>query len=153
MKRQIGGLSLEQARAQLAPWTQRAAPIAADEYERRIERARSLMRGHGVDALLIGAGTSLRYFTGVPWGASERLVALLLTLDGDPVLICPVFEEGSLDAVLKIPATKYLWEEHDDPYALVVQAMAWKCPMRAAPPARTKPARLPWRPRTRAATS
>lgn len=123
MKRQIGGLSLEQARAQLAPWTQRAAPIAADEYERRIERARSLMRGHGVDALLIGAGTSLRYFTGVPWGASERLVALLLTLDGDPVLICPVFEEGSLDAVLKIPATKYLWEEHDDPYALVVQAM------------------------------
>lgn len=71
MKRQIGGLSLEQARAQLAPWTQRAAPIAADEYERRIERARSLMRGHGVDALLIGAGTSLRYFTGVPWGRAS----------------------------------------------------------------------------------
>lgn len=56
-------------------------------------------------------------------GASERLVALLLTLDGEPVLICPMFEEGSLDAVLKIPVTKYLWEEHDDPYALVVQAM------------------------------
>lgn len=56
-------------------------------------------------------------------GASERLVALLLMLDGDPVLICPAFEEGSLDAVLKIPVAKYLWEEHDDPYVLVVQAM------------------------------
>ncbi|MCF5992192.1 Xaa-Pro peptidase family protein, partial [Xanthomonas perforans] len=123
MSSQIGGLSLAQARAQLTPWTQCAAPIATDEYERRIERARTLMRAHGVDALLIGAGTSLRYFTGVPWGASERLVALLLTLDGEPVLICPMFEEGSLDAVLKIPVTKYLWEEHDDPYALVVQAM------------------------------
>lgn len=72
---------------------------------------------------MIGAGTSLRYFTGVPWGASERLVALLLTLDGDPVLICPAFEEGSLDAVLKIAVAKHLWEEHEDPYALVVQAM------------------------------
>ncbi|APP84468.1 M24 family metallopeptidase [Xanthomonas hortorum pv. vitians] len=123
MSSQIGGVSLEQARAQLTPWTQRAAPIAADEYQQRIERARRLMRAHGVDALLIGAGTSLRYFTGVPWGASERLVALLLTLDGDPVLICPAFEKGSLDAVLKIPVAKYLWEEHEDPYALVVQAM------------------------------
>ncbi|MCF5945473.1 aminopeptidase P family N-terminal domain-containing protein, partial [Xanthomonas perforans] len=66
MSSQIGGLSLAQARAQLTPWTQCAAPIATDEYERRIERARTLMRAHGVDALLIGAGTSLRYFTGVP---------------------------------------------------------------------------------------
>lgn len=123
MSTQIGGMSLDQARAQLAPWTQRAAPIGADEYQQRIERARVLMRAQGVDALLIGAGTSLRYFSGVPWGASERLVALLLTTEGDPVLICPAFEEGSLDAVLQLPVRKRLWEEHEDPYALVVQAM------------------------------
>lgn len=71
MSSQIGGLSLEQARAQLTPWTQRAAPIAAQEYAQRIERARHLMRAHGVDALLIGAGTSLRYFTGVPWARAS----------------------------------------------------------------------------------
>lgn len=47
MSGQIGGLSLEQARAQLAPWTQRAAPIAAQEYAQRVERARRLMRMHG----------------------------------------------------------------------------------------------------------
>nr|WP_293501426.1 Xaa-Pro peptidase family protein [Roseateles sp.] len=64
------------------------------------------------------------YFAGIGWGASERLVALLLTADGEPLLIAPAFEEGSLDAVLRIPAAKRLWEEHEDPHALVVTAMA-----------------------------
>lgn len=123
MSAQIGGLTREQARAQLAPWRDRAPPIGAHEYQQRLERARALMRAHGMDALLIGAGASLRYFTGVPWGASERLVALLLTASGSPLLVCPAFEEGSLDAVLSIPAEKRLWEEHEDPHALVAQAM------------------------------
>ena len=123
MSGQIGGLTPEQARARLAPWPHRAAPIGPGEYQRRLEQARRLMRERGADALLIGAGTSLRYFAGVPWGASERLVAMVLTLSGDPVLICPAFEEGSLDAVLEIPAKKRLWEEHEDPYALVARIL------------------------------
>ncbi|HWU71506.1 MAG TPA: Xaa-Pro peptidase family protein, partial [Pseudoxanthomonas sp.] len=53
----------------------------------------------------------------------ERLVALLLTASGSPLLVCPAFEEGSLDAVLSIPAEKRLWGEHEDPHALVAQAM------------------------------
>ncbi len=124
MSGQIGGLSLADAQAQLQPWSRRAPAISADEYAQRIEHARALMRARGVDALLVGAGTSLRYFAGVPWGASERLVAMLLTAQGDPVLVCPVFEEGSLDAVLQIPALKRLWEEDEDPHARVAQAMA-----------------------------
>ncbi|MFT4198235.1 MAG: Xaa-Pro peptidase family protein [Pseudoxanthomonas sp.] len=124
MSAQIGHLTLEQARAQLRPWTQCAPAIAAAEYRQRIERARALLRTLGVDALLVNAGTSLRYFAGVPWGASERLVALLVTARGDPLIVCPAFEEGSLDAVLKIPALKRLWEEHEDPHALVAQALA-----------------------------
>jgi len=124
MSGQIGGLTLAQAQALLAPWEHRAPAIGADEYQARIAHARAVMQAQGVDALLAGAGTSLRYFTGVPWGATERLVGLLLTLSGDPLLVCPVFEEGSLDAVLRIPVDKRLWEEHDDPYASVVQLMA-----------------------------
>ncbi|WP_045760816.1 M24 family metallopeptidase [Xanthomonas albilineans] len=121
---QIGGLSLEAAHAQLAPWPRRAPPIQVQEYRQRLADARALMRNHGVDALLIGAGASLRYFTGVPWGASERLVAMLLTATGDPLLICPAFEEGSLDAVLCLPVRKCLWEEHEDPHARVAEALA-----------------------------
>ncbi len=121
-ERQIGGSTLAQARARLEPWRQRAAPIGAGEYGQRIERARRLMREQGVDALLITAGASLRYFTGVPWGASERLVAMLLTLDGEPLLVCPAFEAGSLAHVLKIAARALLWEEDEDPCALAAAA-------------------------------
>lgn len=124
MNDQIGHLTLAQARAALAPWDTPAPPIAADEYQRRIERARALMHVRGADMLLVAAGASLRYFTGIPWGASERLVALLLPPHGEPIVVCPAFEEGSLDAVLKIPARKRLWEEHEDPHALVAAAMA-----------------------------
>ena len=124
MSTQIGHLTLEQARAQLAaPLPNRPAAISADEYAARIAHARRLMREAGADALLVSAGMSLRYFTGIGWGASERLVGLLLTQDGEPLLIAPNFEEGSLDAVLRIPAGKRLWEEHEDAHALVANAM------------------------------
>lgn len=123
MSAQIAHLSPQDARARLAPWPRRAAPIDAGEYQQRIENARRLMRDHGADTLLITAGASLRYFTGVPWGASERLVAMLLGAHGDPVLVAPVFEEGSLDAVLRIPMRKALWEEHEDPHRRVAELM------------------------------
>lgn len=125
MNDQIGHLSSAQMRERLAmPLPARPAAITGAEYEARLERARALMRDCGMDALLVTAGASLRWFTGVPWSASERLVAMLLTMRGDPVLVCPAFEEGSLDAVLKIAADKRLWEEHEDPHAQVAQAMA-----------------------------
>lgn len=123
MSGQIGQLTLTAAQEQLSPWANPAKVIAADEYLQRLEKARVLMRAQGVDALLVGAGSSLRYFSGVPWGGSERLVALLLTTSGDPLLICPFFEEGSLDAALKIPVEKRLWQEHEDPHLLVAEAL------------------------------
>ncbi|AIF47548.1 M24 family metallopeptidase [Dyella japonica] len=120
---QIGGLDPTQARASLAPWQHVAAPIRAHEYEQRLERARALLREQGVDALLITAGTSLRYFSGVPWGASERLVGLLLTARGAPVVICPAFEAGSLERVLLVPTDIRLWEEHENPQQLVADVL------------------------------
>jgi len=123
---QIGYLQYDAAIAQLAQIRTNIAtapPISTDEYAQRIERARQLMRGAGVDAILVNAGASLRYFAGVPWSATERLVGLLLSATGAPVMICPVFEEGSLDAVLKIPVEKRLWEEHEDPYLLVANTL------------------------------
>ncbi|MGP1665023.1 MAG: M24 family metallopeptidase, partial [Rhodanobacter sp.] len=121
--RQIGGLDLAQARAHLTRWPHFAEPIGADEYQQRLEHAREGMRQQGVDALLITAGSSLRYFSGISWGASERLVGMLLTLRGEPVVICPAFEIGSLAHALKIPASIRLWEEHESPHALIATAM------------------------------
>lgn len=120
----VGGSTMAAELADLSPRAGRPPAIAAAEYEARLEKARGLTRALGADALLIGAGASLRYFTGVPWGATERLVALLLPVTGAPVMICPGFELGSLQADLKIEVEIRLWQEHESPAALVGRALA-----------------------------
>ncbi len=123
MTRGIGGSNAEAQLAELAPWTDRAPPISLAEREARIEKARRLAGDNGADALLIGAGASLRYFAGVPWGATERLVAMLLPKQGKPIIICPRFELGSLEADLVVDAELRLWEEDESPSELVAAAM------------------------------
>ena len=119
----IGGSTAAQELAAITPWADRAAPIAAAEREERIEKARRLMHANGADALLVGAGASLRYYAGIPWGASERLVAMLLPRTGKPIVIAPAFELGTLEADLKIEAELRLWEEDESPSELVVGAL------------------------------
>ena len=120
----IGGSTQALELERLAPPADPAAPISGEERQARLEKARRLTRDLGADALLVGAGASLRYFAGVPWGASERLVALLLPVDGEPVIVCPHFERSALEADLKIAADLRLWEEDESPFELVRRAMA-----------------------------
>jgi Xaa-Pro dipeptidase len=119
----IGGSTAETELAEIVPWPDPAAPIGRAEREARIAKARTLMKEIGADALIIGAGASLRYFTGVAWGATERLVAMLLPLDGKPKMICPRFELGSLEASMGVEAEMLLWEEHESPYELTVRGL------------------------------
>ncbi len=124
MAAMIGGSTAERELASLSPWTNPAPVITPEERARRMDRARELMAQMGADAILIGAGASLRYFTGVAWGPTERLVAMLLPVKGDPIFICPAFELGSFEASLSIPATDIrLWEEDQSPSALVADAL------------------------------
>lgn len=120
----IGGSTIEMELAGLGPWADIAPAIIPAEREARLEKARQLMVAMGADALLVGAGASLHYFAGVPWGASERLVAMLLTRSGDPLLFAPTFELGSLAADTAISASVRDWQEHESPYALVAGALA-----------------------------
>lgn len=123
MTKGIGGSTAQEELAGLRPWTERAPAVTREERLARLEQARRLTLDAGADALLVGAGMSLRYFAGVPWGASERLVALLLPVTGDPVLICPHFELGSLEADLHIDADIRLWHEDESPSDLVAGAL------------------------------
>lgn len=120
---QIGGLSVAQVQAVLVPWKDRAPSIQPAEYARRIERARQWMRERGDDALLITAGSSLHYFTGITWAPTERLVAMLLTLQGEPMLLAPRFEEGSLSHALKMPMQALLWEEQENPQQIIAEQL------------------------------
>ncbi|HXA38416.1 MAG TPA: Xaa-Pro peptidase family protein [Phenylobacterium sp.] len=120
----IGGSTAEAELAALGPWPSPAPAITAAERAKRLARAQTLMAEVGAEALIVGAGPSLRYFAGVGWNPTERLVAMILPREGAPSMICPRFELGSLEASLGIEAQIVLWEEHESPYALVARVLA-----------------------------
>jgi Xaa-Pro dipeptidase len=119
----IGGSTPQAELATMSTWPDAAPAITSEEYLARTELARSLIEGLGADALIVNAGASLRYFTGVTWNPTERLVALVLPVNGPPCIICPQFERGSLEAELAYPVDLRLWEEDEDPATLVADAI------------------------------
>ncbi len=123
MNQGIGGSTAAKELADLRPWASRAPRITREERVRRRVQARRFMAQHGVDALIVNAGTNLRYYAGLPWAASERLVAMLLRRTGKPVIVCPHFEQGSLEASLGVEADIRTWHEHESPYRLVADAL------------------------------
>src|SRR4029077_2791794 len=70
-----------------------AKPITADERKGRLEKARRLMTEQKIDAVILAGGTSLNYFTGIRWGNSERLTAVVIPKVGNPYIVTPAFEE------------------------------------------------------------
>ncbi len=100
-----------------------AHPISLAERESRIERARLMMRAHGIDAIALAGGTSLDYFTGIRWGNSERLFTMLLPQKGAPTFVCPAFEEARVREKMTRVSKIITWQEDDDPYAKVAQAL------------------------------
>jgi Xaa-Pro dipeptidase len=111
----------------LASMKDRARPITIDERRARVDRARQLMAEHGVDAILLAGGTSLLYFTGVHWGNSERLFAVVLPAKGDPFCVCPAFEEERAHEQLALgPLAKTdvrTWQEDESPFDRVAQGL------------------------------
>jgi Xaa-Pro dipeptidase len=110
----------------LKPLGDRVQPITADEFRTRLQHAQSLMAqpSPGFDAILIGPGTSLYYFSGVRWWLSERLLALVIPRSGQPIFICPVFEEARLRESLLYPADVRVWQEDENPSKLLALALA-----------------------------
>ncbi|HEY4368769.1 MAG TPA: Xaa-Pro peptidase family protein [Steroidobacteraceae bacterium] len=94
-------------------------PISSAEHLQRIAQAQRLMRAAGLKALLVEAGSSLVYFTGVQWRRSERLTASLIPVEGEVLIVTPEFEEPSIRESLKIPAEVRVWNEHQSPFAVL----------------------------------
>ena len=114
--------------AALTSMRDQASPITADERRGRIEKARRLMAERKIDALMLTGGTSLVYFSGMRWGLSERLFAMVLPVKGDAFYVCPAFEEDrAREQIAKGPlgasADVRTWEEHESPYERVAQGL------------------------------
>jgi Xaa-Pro dipeptidase len=109
--------------AQLQPLTAAAKPITGDERLARISQLQSLMVAQQVAALLIEAGTSLEYFTGVRWWRSERTTAAVIPARGKAVIVTPYFEEPSIRETLAIDADVRTWKEDESPFSLLADAL------------------------------
>lgn len=105
--------------ANLKDLTTDLTPIRPAERAARVARAQALMRANGIGAVLIEPGSSLVYFTGVRWSRSERLTAAILPVEGEACVVTPFFEEPSVRESLGIPAEVRVWQEDEDPLALV----------------------------------
>ena len=119
----VGGSNREVELSRLTSLRGDAAPISIDEYHDRVSNAQRLMRKHHVDALYLDASTSLAYFTGVRFWASERLHGAVIPASGEIAYISPAFEEAKTRTMLLFGDDVRVWEEHEDPSALVIDTV------------------------------
>ena len=107
-------------------------PIGRPERLARLAKARALMQQHGLGAIMVEAGASLDYFTGVQWRRSERLTAAVIPATGDPIIVTPFFERPSVEESLGIPAEIRVWQEDESPHQLVADFLNGKGLARSA---------------------
>ena len=100
------------------------AELGKDVFERRLDRARELTAAAGAQLLFATSGaTNFDYLVGADFWRSERLIALLLPVQGAPVIVAPSFEVERVRRGAKV-GTVMGWEESEDPFALVRTVMA-----------------------------
>jgi Xaa-Pro dipeptidase len=124
MTKGVGGSTPRQEFERMKSMTADVVPIGNDEHMARIVRARELMRAQGIAALYLDTSVNLTYFTGLSLKATERLHGALLPADGPIVYLSPAFEEPKTRSLLKFGDDIRVWEEHEDPTALVVETAA-----------------------------
>lgn len=113
--------------AALKSLKQEARPISKEERQARLAKARELMAANKLGAIMLTAGTSLEYFTGIHWWGGERLFALILPAKGAAFFVCPYFEtDRSHEQIAKSPlagAEVRYWNEDESPYRLLAQGL------------------------------
>jgi Xaa-Pro dipeptidase len=119
---------LPAAIAKLQSLKDQSQPITPQERTERQEKARQLMQQKGVDAVVLMPGTSLRYFIGVDWWPSERMLAVVLPAKGKAFLVCPAFEQGRAEeqlakSGLASGADIRIWQEDESPYQRIAQGL------------------------------
>jgi Xaa-Pro dipeptidase len=95
--------------------------ITLDERRARIEKARRLMRQNKIDAIFVEPGSSMFYYTGMRWGTSERMFAVVIPARGEIAWVCPKFEEERARELIKIGNDVRTWEEDESPYKRVAE--------------------------------
>jgi Xaa-Pro dipeptidase len=106
----------------LQPMTIDVVPITTQERQARIEKAQRLLAQQKTEALVLDAGTSMEYFTGISWRPSERPMVVVIPARGEPKYICPAFEEGRLRELIHLGKEVFVWQEDESPYKQIANA-------------------------------
>ena len=114
--------------AALTSMRDRMVPITVDERKARVAKARRLLAENGLSALMLTGGTSLRYFTGIEWWLSERLLTVVIPREGRAFIVCPAFERDRAQEQIDSgpfggDADIMTWEEHENPWALLASGL------------------------------
>ena len=101
--------------------TDGVASITLDERRARLAQAQHLMAEHNIGAIYLEPGSSFYYFTGIRWGHSERMFAVVIPATGEPAYVCPKFEEERARELIKLGSDVRTWEEHESPFRRVAE--------------------------------
>jgi len=120
--------SLPPSLAALKSRKSEATAITREERQARQDRARELMKSNSLDAIVLMAGTSLQYFSGIRWWGGERTFALVLPAKGNAFYVCPGFEEGrAREQIMNAPdganPDVRIWQEDESPYERIAQGL------------------------------
>jgi Xaa-Pro dipeptidase len=88
----------------------------------RLSALRQSMTEAGVGAVLLGSTESLRYFTGLVWHQSERLVGAVILPDR-LFYIVPGFEQSRVETLPRLEGDIAIWQEDEDSAALVASLL------------------------------
>src|SRR5712675_144955 len=108
----------------LEPMTGNAQPITAQERQARLAKVQGLMQEKKIAALLVEAGSTLEYFTGIHWWTSERVTAAVIPASGPVIIVTPFFESPSIREMLQVPGEIRPWQEDENPFALIAQSVS-----------------------------
>lgn len=107
----------------LKPMMADVVPISVAEREARIAKAQRLLSEQNIGALVLDAGTTMHYFTGLRWWPSERSMLVIIPAKGEVKYISPAFEEARLREQITIGKDVYAWQEDESPFRLAVKAI------------------------------
>ena len=97
----VGGSTAEIELAKLSDMTGGTSPIGLKNIKRVLNKAQALMAEQGLAAIYLDAGSNLRYFTGMQWKNSERMVG---------AFIFPKARRNSLRRLLKLVRLSSSWK-------------------------------------------
>ena len=97
-------------------------PISHEERAARLARLRSALTEKGIGAVLLGSTESLRYYTGLVWHQSERLLGAVVTPTALHYIV-PGFEQSRVESLPHLPGEIHLWQEEEDSAALVASLL------------------------------